>query len=112
VYSPVDRADLTSFEVLPDTSGERVDLPAMLDSLGARGVVDLLVEGGPTIATSFWQQGLTDRGVFYVAAALAGGNGRGVFGGILPTISDLRRVEITSVARVGPDVRIEFEGAG
>jgi diaminohydroxyphosphoribosylaminopyrimidine deaminase/5-amino-6-(5-phosphoribosylamino)uracil reductase len=110
VYSPMDRADLGSVEVMPDASGERVDLANMLDDLGARGVVDLLVEGGPTLAGSFWRQELVDRGVFYVAGALAGGRGHGVFNGDFATIGELRPIEITGVDRIGPDLRVEFEG--
>jgi diaminohydroxyphosphoribosylaminopyrimidine deaminase/5-amino-6-(5-phosphoribosylamino)uracil reductase len=110
VYAPTNHEDLEYVEVIPTGSGGQVDLGRMLDSLGGHGVVDLLVEGGPTIAAAFWHEGLVDRGVFYLAGALAGGTGRSVFNRRFATVGDLSPVAITAVARVGPDLRVEFEG--
>jgi diaminohydroxyphosphoribosylaminopyrimidine deaminase/5-amino-6-(5-phosphoribosylamino)uracil reductase len=110
VYAPTDHEDLESVEVMPTGGGGQVDLERMLDSLGGHGVVDLLVEGGPTIAAAFWHGGLVDRGVFYLAGALAGGAGRSVFNHRFASVGDLSRVEIIDVVQVGPDLRVEFEG--
>src|SRR6185295_13340393 len=43
-----------------------------LASLAAEGVQSLLLEGGPTIAASFLDDGLVDRLVVHVAPVLAG----------------------------------------
>jgi diaminohydroxyphosphoribosylaminopyrimidine deaminase/5-amino-6-(5-phosphoribosylamino)uracil reductase len=86
---------------------DRVDLGAVLKDLGARDTVDLLVEGGPTLAGALWSAGLVDRVVFYVGAKLAGGAGRGVFGRAFETLGDARDVAITDVTRIGDDLRIE-----
>ena len=110
VFSPVELDLPAEVVVLPDSSEARVDLPTMLDVLGSRGIVDLLVEGGTRLATAFWSQHLADRGVAYVAAALAGGSGRAVFDGVFRTIADLQPLQFTAVRPVGPDVRIEFKG--
>jgi diaminohydroxyphosphoribosylaminopyrimidine deaminase/5-amino-6-(5-phosphoribosylamino)uracil reductase len=66
------------------------DLAATLDELGGRGVVQVLVEGGPTVAGSFHRAGLVDRYVFYLAPALLGGDdGRPVMAGPgAPTMGD------------------------
>jgi len=111
VFSPFDVELPAEVVVVPDSSGEKIDLIKMLEILGSRGVVDLLVEGGSSLATSFWAAGLVDHGVVYTAAALAGGAGRGVFRGAFRTIGDLQRVTITGIEKVGPDLRIDFEGA-
>lgn len=109
VFSPVVQDLPAEVVVVPDASGERVDLVKMLESLGNRGVVDLLVEGGSSLAAALWGEGLVDHGVFYTAAALAGGHGRGIFDGVFRTVDDLRRLVFTGVERVGPDIRIDFE---
>jgi len=90
-------------------TGDRVDLAAGLDELGALGIVDLLVEGGATLAASLLHDGLVDRAVFYLAAAVAGGTGKGVFEAAFATITDLRPVTITGITRVGPDLRLDID---
>jgi diaminohydroxyphosphoribosylaminopyrimidine deaminase/5-amino-6-(5-phosphoribosylamino)uracil reductase len=86
------------------------DLPAVLDDLGQRGIVQLLVEGGATVAHDFHAARLVDRYVLYLAPALAGGDdGRPVFAGPgAPTIDDVWRGEIVDVARLGDDLRVEL----
>ena len=110
VFSPGELDVPAEVVVLPDASEERVDLGAMLDALGSRGVVDLLVEGGTRLATAFWSRHLVDRGVAYIAAAFAGGSGHGAFEGVFGTVADLQHLQFTAVGPVGPDVRIEFKG--
>ena len=92
--------------VVPGPDG--VDLAAGLAVLGERGLLDVLVEGGPTLAGSLLRAGLVNRGVFYLGARLGGGVGTPVLGGAFNTLADARRVHIESVAAVGPDARIEF----
>jgi diaminohydroxyphosphoribosylaminopyrimidine deaminase / 5-amino-6-(5-phosphoribosylamino)uracil reductase len=86
------------------------DLEDILDELGDQGVVQLLIEGGPTVAAEFHRAGLVDRYVLYLAPAFFGGDGgRGVFSAPgAQTIKDIWRGEIVDVARLGPDLRIEL----
>jgi len=93
--------------VLPGAGG--VDLDAVLEDLGKRDVVDLLVEGGPAVAGAFTRAGLVDHFVVYLGAAFAGGVGLSALGGGFATIADLIEVTITGVGRVGPDLRIDAE---
>jgi len=88
-------------------SEEGVDLKAMLAALGRRGVVSMLVEGGPRLAGSFVRQGLADRIVVYIGARIAGGVGRPVLAGAFPTLQTARPVEIVAARRIGDDVRID-----
>src|SRR3989442_445804 len=85
------------------------DLDEVLDELGRRGVVQAVVEGGPTVAGAFHRAGLVDRYVIYLAPALFGGDdGRPLFAGAgAPTMADVWRGEIVSVEQLGPDVRLE-----
>jgi diaminohydroxyphosphoribosylaminopyrimidine deaminase/5-amino-6-(5-phosphoribosylamino)uracil reductase len=85
------------------------DLGELLDALGQRGVLQLLVEGGPTVAGSFHRAGLVDHYVFYLAPALFGGeDAAGIFrGGGAPTIHDVWRGAFTAVTQLGGDVRLD-----
>lgn len=87
------------------------DLEEILDELGDRGVLQLLVEGGASVAGAFHRAGLVDRYVFYVAPALFGGDdARGVFVGAgVTAIADLWRGRIVDIRRVGDDLRIDLE---
>jgi diaminohydroxyphosphoribosylaminopyrimidine deaminase/5-amino-6-(5-phosphoribosylamino)uracil reductase len=87
------------------------DLGGILDDLGRRGIVQAMVEGGPTVASDFHRQGLVDRYVAYIAPVLFGGDdARGWFSGpAAATIGDVWRGRIVSVRTVGPDLRVEFE---
>jgi diaminohydroxyphosphoribosylaminopyrimidine deaminase/5-amino-6-(5-phosphoribosylamino)uracil reductase len=89
------------------------DPAAVLDELGERGIVQLLVEGGATVARQFHSAGLVDRYVVYVAPALFGGSdARSLFQGPgAPTIGELWRSRFLSVERLGPDLRVELAGA-
>jgi diaminohydroxyphosphoribosylaminopyrimidine deaminase/5-amino-6-(5-phosphoribosylamino)uracil reductase len=46
-----------------------------LRALAAEGVQSLLLEGGPTLATAFLDEGLVDKLLVFVAPVLAGGEG-------------------------------------
>lgn len=90
-----------------ELSGELGDV---LDELGRRGVVDLLVEGGARVAGALHRGDLVDEYVVYVAPALFGGDdARPLFEGPgAPTMSDVWRGSIDEVAMVGPDIRIRM----
>ena len=85
----------------------------VLDKLGADGILQVLVEGGATVAHRFHAARLVDRYVVYVAPALFGGDdARGLFAGPgAATVDDVWRGRIVSVERLGDDLRIELEGS-
>jgi diaminohydroxyphosphoribosylaminopyrimidine deaminase/5-amino-6-(5-phosphoribosylamino)uracil reductase len=87
------------------------DLGAILDRLGAEGVVQVLVEGGATVAAAFHRQQLVDRYVVYLAPALFGGDdGRGLFAGPgVATIDDLWRGRIVETTQLGDDLKVVLE---
>ncbi|MDE3087717.1 MAG: bifunctional diaminohydroxyphosphoribosylaminopyrimidine deaminase/5-amino-6-(5-phosphoribosylamino)uracil reductase RibD [Acidobacteriota bacterium] len=86
------------------------DPAAVLDELGGKGVLQVLVEGGAQVARQFHEAGLVDRYVLYLAPALFGGDdGRPLFAGPgVPSMAELWRGRIVSVARLGPDLRVEL----
>jgi diaminohydroxyphosphoribosylaminopyrimidine deaminase/5-amino-6-(5-phosphoribosylamino)uracil reductase len=87
------------------------DLGAVLDELGRRGVLQLLVEGGASVAGQLHRAGLVDRYVFYVAPAFLGGDdGRPVFAGPgVATMADAWRGRLVSARHLGEDLRIDLE---
>jgi diaminohydroxyphosphoribosylaminopyrimidine deaminase/5-amino-6-(5-phosphoribosylamino)uracil reductase len=107
IYAPAP-VDLPG-EVVVAAGEAGVDLGAVIDDLGKREIVDLLCEGGPTLAASLLRAGLVDRLVWYVAGSLAMGTGRPALEGVFTSVGDVRRVDITSVTRLGPDLRVDAE---
>ncbi len=86
------------------------DLGQVLDTLGGKGILSVLVEGGPSVARSFHAAGLVNRYLLYVAPALFGGDdGLPLFTGPgAPTIAEVWRGRFTSVERLGDDLRLEL----
>lgn len=94
-------------QVPPDPEG-KPDLRTVAAVLGERGILDVLVEGGARLAASLWEADLIDRGITYLAAAMAGGVGTPAFDRSWKTLAEARRVEIRSVTRIGADLRIDW----
>jgi len=93
---------------LPAAADGRVALPALLDELGQRGVLSLLVEGGAEVHASFFAEGLVDKVYAYVAPRLIGGKeAPGPLGGAgvehLAGSTQLRELDF---ARLGDDLVI------
>ncbi|MGP3916068.1 bifunctional diaminohydroxyphosphoribosylaminopyrimidine deaminase/5-amino-6-(5-phosphoribosylamino)uracil reductase RibD [Nonomuraea sp. 10N515B] len=86
--------------------GDGLDLQALLRELAAREVVSVFLEGGPTLAGAFLQQGLADRVVAYLAPALLG-SGRAALGAAgVGTIGHMHRLTFDEISPIGPDVRL------
>ena len=86
------------------------DPAAVIAALGEQGALQILVEGGATVARAFFAAGLVNLVVLYLAPALFGGDdGRPVFAGPgAPTIGDLWRGDIRGVTSLGGDLRVEL----
>jgi diaminohydroxyphosphoribosylaminopyrimidine deaminase/5-amino-6-(5-phosphoribosylamino)uracil reductase len=89
------------------------ELGTVLDELGGRGVMQVVVEGGAVVAHAFHRLGLVDRYVLYLAPALFGGDdARPVFAGPgAPTIGDLWKGRVVSVTSLGGDLRVDLAAA-
>ena len=75
--------------------------------------MQLLVEGGPTVAHAFHTAGLVDRYVIYLAPALFGGDdARPLFAGPgAGTVERLWRGRVHSVTSLEGDLRVEMSPA-
>jgi len=96
-------------EVLLLASREgRVDLKALLTALGKRGITSLLVEGGATLFSSLFEQGLVDKLLVFMAPIIIGGEeakspiwGRGV-----DRVAQAMTLDRVKVERFGQDILI------
>lgn len=77
-----------------------------LDRLWHRGVRDVWLEGGPTLAAAFLRAGLVDDVYAYVAPTLLGAGRAAVDDLGIGTLADARRLELADAAVVGGAVRI------
>jgi diaminohydroxyphosphoribosylaminopyrimidine deaminase/5-amino-6-(5-phosphoribosylamino)uracil reductase len=83
----------------------------VLMELFERGVRSVLLEGGPTVAGSFWAEGLVDKVVGYVAPVLLGSGRWPVLRNpVQHTIADALRLEVTDAVRLGDDFRLTAYG--
>jgi diaminohydroxyphosphoribosylaminopyrimidine deaminase/5-amino-6-(5-phosphoribosylamino)uracil reductase len=101
----VGEAETMQFAATPEG---RVELTPLLEELGRRGVLSLLVEGGSEVHSSFFNEGLVDKVHAFLAPILIGGRGApGPVGGPgiegLDQATALRDLETT---RLGRDLMI------
>lgn len=86
----------------------RPDVAAALRALADEGVVDLLLEGGGTLAWSFLEAGAIDRVAWFVAPKLIGGRGASPLAGLgVATLDEAVRLRDWTVERLGDDLLIE-----
>jgi diaminohydroxyphosphoribosylaminopyrimidine deaminase/5-amino-6-(5-phosphoribosylamino)uracil reductase len=90
------------------------EIPDLLDQLGADGVVQLMIEGGPRVAHAFHHRRLVNEYVVYVAPALfAGGDAAGLFAGSgAMSIEGVWRGRFEEVVPLGGDLRITMLPSG
>lgn len=91
---------------LPGRHG-RVDLRALLDELGRREILTLLVEGGGQVHGAFLAAGLADEVALFVAPKLIGAGGVPLIGIDGPAkMADAWRLGAVSTRRVGDDILV------
>ncbi|HXZ34536.1 MAG TPA: dihydrofolate reductase family protein, partial [Thermodesulfobacteriota bacterium] len=80
-----------------------------LKELGSRGIQSILLEGGPTLNASAWEEKIVDRVLLFIAPKVIGGRGTpGMMGGEgVGRVKNARKVELLRVRRVGPDLMLE-----
>jgi len=89
----------------PDTQG-RSNLYFLIDELSNRGIAQLLVEGGPTVAASFLKEQLVDEICVYIAPKILGGSGSVDVSGPMAELAEAVGLHYVDIKRFGDDVRI------
>lgn len=92
----------------PATREGMVYLCALLETLGDRGVVSALVEGGGTLLGSLFDQGLLDKVAAFVAPVLIGGRSAPspVGGNGAAAMAQATRLDSVRIEQIGEDMLV------
>lgn len=88
------------------TTPQGVDLFDVLDDLGRRGVLQLMVEGGARVAGAFLDANLVDEIVAYVAPVVLGDEALAAVVGAVGSTIPFAGWHFVETAIIGPDVRL------
>jgi diaminohydroxyphosphoribosylaminopyrimidine deaminase / 5-amino-6-(5-phosphoribosylamino)uracil reductase len=108
--SALTRSNVTLQPVATDKNGW-IDLHAVLDALGQRGVNELHIEAGQHLNGSFVRAGLVDEYLVYLAPRLLGAGRDMAAFGPLAQIADAAPLVFTDLTRIGADVRLMARSA-
>lgn len=106
---PQDMTDEQAAQTLVQVpaQGAHVDLPAVLSDLAARGINEVQIEAGHTLAGAFLAEGLVDELMLYIAPCLLGSSAMPLLGGMNITSMEQRhQMHITDVRQMGGDLRV------
>jgi diaminohydroxyphosphoribosylaminopyrimidine deaminase / 5-amino-6-(5-phosphoribosylamino)uracil reductase len=88
------------------SSGGMVDLKSLLKTLGEREITSVLVEGGGILLGSFFDQGLVEKVIVFIAPIIIGGTEArmAVAGHGVDRLSDSIRLERVKTEKLGDDL--------
>lgn len=81
------------------------DPDTVLKKLAEREIRHVWLEGGPRLAGAFWNAGLIDRVIGYIAPALLGA-GLPALEASATTLADLRPIDLSDLTMIGKDIRL------
>ncbi|MEZ7965900.1 MAG: bifunctional diaminohydroxyphosphoribosylaminopyrimidine deaminase/5-amino-6-(5-phosphoribosylamino)uracil reductase RibD [Pseudomonadales bacterium] len=84
----------------------QIDLPLFFEALAAKGVLEVLVECGPTLAGAVMQANLVDELVLFLAPKFMGAGKPLLQLPELDKMSDLRGWSLSDMRRIGPDLKL------
>ncbi|WP_260294409.1 bifunctional diaminohydroxyphosphoribosylaminopyrimidine deaminase/5-amino-6-(5-phosphoribosylamino)uracil reductase RibD [Sedimenticola hydrogenitrophicus] len=90
--------------------GLGIDLERLMETLAQRGINEVLIESGPTLAGAAVAAGVVDELTIYAAPILMGSDARGLLN--LPALTEMKdriALEIEDLRMVGPDLRIRVK---
>jgi diaminohydroxyphosphoribosylaminopyrimidine deaminase/5-amino-6-(5-phosphoribosylamino)uracil reductase len=82
------------------------DPAEVVAALAGRGIVDVLLEGGPTLAGAFLAAGLVDRVLAYLAPKFLGAGPAALASAGVPTITAAHQFTVEQATMSGMDVRV------
>jgi len=92
--------------VLPNPGG-KVDLPKLMNELGALGLNEIHTEAGLKLNGSLLREGCVDELLLYLAPMLVGDMAHGLFNlSALTRLEDATRLDLRDVRQIGRDIRI------
>jgi len=84
----------------------QVDLPKLSIELARRGINEVLVEAGASLAGAFAKQGLVDEYQLFIAAKFMGSTARPLLDWPLERMSEAAPLQIIEMTAVGDDWRV------
>ncbi|HCP50627.1 MAG TPA: bifunctional diaminohydroxyphosphoribosylaminopyrimidine deaminase/5-amino-6-(5-phosphoribosylamino)uracil reductase RibD, partial [Gammaproteobacteria bacterium] len=93
-------------EMWEQQNGPLIDLAMLLETLSDRGCNEVLVEAGATLNASFFQQGLWDEAIVYMAPCLMGDTARPLASLGFDDMDETISTSVKSIETLGPDLRI------
>ena len=102
------RVGLAEVLTLPATETGRVNLEDLMDELGKRNILSVLVEGGAEVHAALFEANLVDKVYAYVAPRLIGGHDApGPLGGLgIERLDSAKTLDELDVTRLGNDLLI------
>jgi diaminohydroxyphosphoribosylaminopyrimidine deaminase / 5-amino-6-(5-phosphoribosylamino)uracil reductase len=95
---------------IPFQADGQLDLPAMMQRLGERGITRVLCEGGARLAAALIEDDLVDEVVSYGAGIVLGSEAIPAVGPLdVAALQLAPRFRLVEVAPVGPDVRSRWQ---
>lgn len=85
---------------------DRCFIEAVLDELGKRNILQVLVEAGPTISNNFLKEKLADQADIYIAPKLAGQTGKVSISGAMKNIDQTVQLYHTKAQQFDQDAKI------
>ncbi len=95
-------------QVVPSIA-DRLDLKEVLTALGSRGILQVLVEGGPTLLGSLWKQSLIDQLILYIGPRILGDKGLPLFAGLdIASIAQAPILTLRGSQVLGDTIRADY----
>lgn len=95
--------------MLLPANNEGIDLRALLQRLGQRQIIQLLVEGGSTLHSSFIKEQLFNQLTVYVGACILGPQGLPAFNDLeVPSIHSALRLHLKAFKPLGSSFRLDY----
>ena len=96
-----------AFELRPTPEGE-IDLVALVDELGRRGLTGILIEGGGKTTAGFFRAGLVDRIELFLAPKLFGAGPSWIEGALTELVADTPEFSLLRTQRIGQDLQLTY----
>lgn len=93
------------------SQGQGIDLKALMEQLGSRGIDSILLEGGATLNYSALKNGIVNRVQAYIAPKMFGGSGaKSPVGGMgFAEVADSIKLKNTHIQMFDEDILVESE---
>jgi diaminohydroxyphosphoribosylaminopyrimidine deaminase/5-amino-6-(5-phosphoribosylamino)uracil reductase len=99
----------SQFTAVPLAADGRLDLVAVMNLLGQRGINEVHVEAGAQLCGALVVAGLCDELLLYQAMTLMGGDARPLLSGLgIEEMAQQRKLQLLDAARVGADLRLRL----